>query len=459
MATETINDGVQAAGDIDIADLTLITMNGTQIDLKPFLIELNITEDIFSTSLYGNIMLTDSIGIMEHGPIIGEEYLRVDVGTPGMDARISKTFRVYNVSDRNVIIDDKTQTFILHFCSPEVIVDTMAKIYKTFSGRVDEVAATIYTDYLQTARNIQVNAQTNQFVESEDATSLTLLNETDNQIKFTCPGWGAMKTLSWLASKGVAKDTKAADNLFYETSQGFYWGSVGTIFQAYRDQKTVAAEFYYSPSNIRARGTGSLAVSGVQYKAPDLNHEYKIMQDFVILDTFNTLKANQLGYYANQVLTVDLINKTYKYNNFDYVKDFDKYPHMEKYAPFTPNQFRNPGMVTETVMQHPGLYSDDKENISERVAGIKQNRMSLLAGLSNIRIEGSVPGRSDFEAGSVVYFGMPKMGPKGPEDKAEEYDTYLSGLYLVTCVRHKITYLKHVMNCEFVKESFSTPLK
>jgi hypothetical protein len=459
MANETIKTGIQNAGDIDIADVTLICSNGKQIDMKPFMVEINLTEDIFSTSLYGNIVITDSLGIIENGPIVGEEYIRIDVGTPGLGARISKTFRVFNISDRNVVIDDKSQVFILHFCSPEVFIDTMSKIYKTFDGRVDNVASLIYLNYLNMARNIVVNAQTNQFVDSDELSTLTVLNDTDNNIKFTCPGWGAMKTLSWLASKSISKDTKSGDGLFFETSQGFYWGSVGTIINAWKSAKRVNGEFYYSPSNLRINETGTVAVQGVQYTVPNLTREYKIVENFTILDSFNTLKSNQSGYYANQILTVDMINKQYKYNNFDYVKDFDNYPHMDQYAPFTQNQFRNPNMVTQVAFQHPGVFTGTKGNISERVAAIKQNRASLLSGLSNIRIEVTVPGRSDFEAGGVVYFAMPKMGPKDESDKTEQYDNYLSGLYLVSCIRHKITDLKHTMICELVKDSFDNPIQ
>jgi hypothetical protein len=457
MATTTVNNGIQNAGDVSINEITLLCSNGTQVDLAPFLVELNITEDIFSTSLYGNIMIADSIGLTENGPIVGEEYIRIDVNTPGMDTHIFKTFRVYSISDRTVILDDKSQVFTLHFCSPEVFIDTYAKIYKTFSGKTADVAANIYVDYLQMARNIIVDTKSNSFVDSTDESSLTMINDSDNQIKFTCPGWGAMKTLSWLASKTITPGTGAADCVFYESTQGFYFGSISQIMKTFNDNKKVAAEFYYSPNNIRKQ-EGSVAVNGVQYSVPNLTRAYTIMEDFRIIDSFNTLKSNQNGYYANQLLAVDLTHKSYQYNNFDYVQDFAKYPHMDTYPPFTTNQFRNPNMVTQVAYTTPGLFDGVANNVNERVAAIKQNRLALLAGLSNIKIEGTVPGRTDLEAGSVVYFGMPKMGPKDPSDATEAYDQYMSGLYMLSCIRHKINLQKHSMVCEFIKDSFDTKI-
>lgn len=457
MANQTVNNGLQNAGDVSINEITLICTNGTEIDLMPFLVELNITEDIFSTSLYGNIMIADSIGLIENGPIVGEEYIRIDVNTPGMDSHIFKTFRVYSLSDRTVILDDKSQVFTLHFCSPEVFIDTYAKIFKTFKGKIADVAANIYVNYLQSARNIVVDPKTKQFVDSNDQTSLTMINDSDNQITFTCPGWGAMKTLSWLASKAITPGSHAADNLLFETTQGFYWGSVSQIMKTFNDNKKVAAEFYYSPNNLRIH-EGPVAVNGVQYTVPNLTRSYTIMEDFKIIDSFNTLKSNQTGYYANQVLAVDLTHKKYQYNNFDYVADFQKYPHMDQYPPFTSGQFRNPNMVTQVAYSTPGLFNNSTENVNEKVAAIKQNRLSLLAGLSNIKIEGTVPGRTDLEAGSVVYFGMPKMGPKDGTDATETFDEYMSGLYMLSCIRHKINLQKHMMVCEFIKDSFDTQI-
>lgn len=459
MSAAVHRDGVQAAGDVQITDLTLITSTGKQIPLRQFLVELNIIEDMFATAIYGNVMITDSMGLIEQGPIIGEENLRIDCSTPGSEQKIAKTFRVYALSDRMMVNDDKTMGYILHFCSPEVFTDTLGKVYKSFNGRVDQIAEKVYRDYVQDSRDIVVNTKTNQLVPSALQTGMTVIAPAENNIMFTSPGWGPLKCLSWLASKTITQGLKTSDALFYESNKGFYFGSVKAAVEAQKKAGVLAGVFYYSPANVDVRPSSSVAVGGVQYRAPDIAKEYSQMTEFQVLDSFNTLKATQNGYYANQIITVDLTHKTYKTNNFDYVDRFKDFPHLDKNAPFTKAQVRNGNANTQVYFQQPGLYTGASNNLNERIADIKQNRLSLLTGLSNIRIQGTVPGRTDVECGTLVYFNMPSIGPKSAKDKAETYDRYMTGLYLVTAIRHKITLYKHMMTMEMVKDSLNSEIK
>ena len=276
---EIIPTGVQVAGDIVVDELVLIGANGKQFDLHDFLIELNITEDIFSPTMYGNIVLTDSINIIEKLPVCGEEYLRVKVSTPGMDIPIYKTFRVYSISDRYMIQDDKTQGYILHFCSNETFLESLNKVYKTFSGNITDVVPQIYSDYVMSARNIIVDGSDN-LVDSNDYVALNVTDTTSNSVKFTSPGWGPLKCLSWLAAKSLSNQFKSSDFLFYESNKQFYFGSISSIIDAYKSAKYVAGAFYYKPSNIRTLGN-NVAVEGVQYTPPNLNREYSIANEFI----------------------------------------------------------------------------------------------------------------------------------------------------------------------------------
>ena len=451
---QSVNDGVSAAGDILINELTIISYDGHEIDLQPFLVELNLIEEIFSTCLYGNIMISDARGLIEKLPLIGEEYIRIDIKTPGTDFNITKTFRVYHISDRIMVNTDKSQSFTLHFCSPELFADALNKIHKTFEGRIDNVAETIYKNYLMTARNIKVDKDSNKFIESEDSTDMTILSESQNNVKFTSPGWGPIKCLSWLAAKAIPKDKKIADCLFFETCKNFYWGSISSIFDEYKTRKEVVAEYIYSPTNVNIRKPGeAVSVDGVQYKVPDVQRDYKILQDFTILDSFNTLRDTQTGFYASQLITIDLLNKKFEYNDFDYIESYKDGSHLNKFAPFSKTQFRTPLSHVTVGFVHPNLYTGFADNVNEMIAKTKQARLSYIQGLSSMVVSGTVPGRTDMECGSVVAFSFPSLQPKSIEDSTGILDPQLSGLYLLTCIRHKITSLKHNMIIEMVKDS------
>ena len=103
--TET--EGLQRAGQVKIEQLKLITSSNQIIDLSEFLVELNIYEDIFSNYLRGEIVLTDSRNLIDQFYIHGEEFLNIKVRTPTFKDEdcIQKTFRVYKVSDREIVRD------------------------------------------------------------------------------------------------------------------------------------------------------------------------------------------------------------------------------------------------------------------------------------------------------------------------------------------------------------------
>jgi len=181
------------------------------------------------------------------------------------------------------------------------------------------------------------------------------------------------------------------------------------------------------------------------------------VESMKVLDSFDTMRLMHTGYYANRQINVDIVNKTYRYNDFDFIKDFKKYTHLQDNPTFTPYQYRSPLTNVNVEISHPRLFDGAINNANERVNQITQNRNSLLSGYaSTFRLEISVPGRSDLECGSVIYFQMPEAGDKETADVALDgvnVDEYFTGLYLVGSIRHKITQNRYMQTLEIVKDS------
>ena len=131
---------LQKAGSVNIQEIKLISSNNVVIDLEEFLVEINLYEDIFSSHLYGDMFLTDSRNIIDQLPIIGEEYFNLTFFTPGFDTfKIKKTFRVFRLSNRQIVRDNSTQTFVLHFASIELFYDMLLPLYKSFTGKITDL--------------------------------------------------------------------------------------------------------------------------------------------------------------------------------------------------------------------------------------------------------------------------------------------------------------------------------
>ena len=441
-------DSIQKAGSVLIKELKLVTSENIIIDLTEFLVELNLFEDLFSSYLKGNLVLTDSRNLIENGPVVGEEYLILKLQTPTFDQIISKTFRVFRVSDRQVVRDNNTQNFVLHFASVELFYDMLLPLFIPFEGTIHEVAGKIFSEYIASNRDWQISSSSDSIKELEYNTPLTVLNATSNKVKFISPGWTPFKCINWLASKAIPKDLKAKNYLFFESNKSFYFGSVEYIYKEAIENNLTIGKYFISASNIRG-GANS----------PDIDREYFIAKDVSILDSTDHVKNATSGYLANRLITLDLFNKQYEITDYDYVEQYKEQYHTSgigtKAQPiFTKDSLRNFTSDISFYPVHPKLYNNFSDNVSEKYKEIHGNRKSSLLDLNNIRMNMSVPGRTDIEVGRLLYFSYPALGD-ADEGTVNKEDKQYSGYYLITAIHHKVNKIEHTMTMEVIKDSLT----
>lgn len=441
------DDSVQKAGSVKITELKLISNNNSVWDLTDFLVELNIYEDMFSSCLYGNMVLSDSRNLIENVPLIGEEFVIVKVQTPTFDSRIAKTFRVFKISDRNIVRDNNTQIFTIHFASIELFYDILLPLFVPFEGNITDVAGEIFSNYIAASREYQVSEATDEIKELETETPLVVLNETSNKVKFIAPGWTPFKCLNWLASKAIPKDGKAKNFLFFESNKAFYFGSIEHVFKESVQNELSIGKYSISASNIRDGEPTA-----------DINREYFIAKDVEMVDTTDHIKNYTNGFLANRLITLDIYNKEYKVTDYDYVNEYKNQFHSSgsgftSVPPFTSESLRNFATNISFYPINPKLFEDFENNVNEKMPEIYGNRKSSLLDISNIKMHITVPGRTDVEIGRMLYFSYPSLGAKDEETEAGKEDKSYSGYYLITAIHHKINKIDHSMRMEIVKDS------
>jgi len=84
MANEQLNSGVRAAGDVKIDEVVLITSSGEELNIKLYVGELNLYEDMFRTGLYGNLLVVDNFNLTQTYALTGDEFIRLKFSTPSM---------------------------------------------------------------------------------------------------------------------------------------------------------------------------------------------------------------------------------------------------------------------------------------------------------------------------------------------------------------------------------------
>lgn len=449
------NDSIQKAGDVLIERLSLITSTNTVIDLDEFLVEINIYEDMFSNYLRGTILISDSRNLIQKGPIIGEEFLSLTISTPSFNEKIKKTFRVYKVSDRQIIRDNNTQMYLLHFVSVELYYDILLPLFVPFEGKITDVAGQVFSDYIASTRDYEITENDGQTSvrEKSEETPLIILNDTANSVKFVSPGWSPFKVINWLASKAIPQNEVAKNFVFFESNKAFYFGSIEYLLKDVRQENSYIGEYTISASNIRDGKP-----------APDINREYFIAKDVEMVETTDGIKNFTNGYLASRLITLDVINKKYESIDYDYTEEYKKQWHTSgdgttSIPVFALNGLRNPFTHISFYPVNPKLFQKSKEdyfkeNINEKMGEIYGNRRSSMLDLSNLKLHMTVPGRTDVEVGKVLKFKYPGLGGKDEQSTEDNsLDKQYSGYYLITAIHHKINKVTHFMSMECVKDS------
>lgn len=449
--TETVKQHFQP-GDVDIEEMYLISSTGTLISLIDYLVEFNLYEYIFNNTLSGDIVISDSRNLIKFMPIIGEEFLVVRLRTPSLEDVISKTFRVYALTDRRIVADQNTQVYTLKFCSVENIVDTLSPLYSSFEGNVTDIVSYIYDNFLLSPRNFKVTGNSAELLEA--GSDLALFNQTSNNIKFVSPGWTPLECINWLCSKAIPTSGTACNFLFWETNKRFYFGNLENLFSKYHSFNKVPGVYRLAAASVpgvRSRGTD------------DLMEKMTLIEDLSIKRSVDFLKNMYNGYLASRSISLDLINKSYENVEYDHLGAFNNYSHISGpgSSGFFKDTYRNTHNHIKFHPKQPNLFSNVIGNANEVSAQVYGNRLSNLLELTNFKMHINIPGRTDLEVGSLIEMDFPDTGPVDDKDMAYDYkDELYSGTYLVTALRHKINLLsggRHTIVAEVVKDSVTKP--
>jgi hypothetical protein len=442
--------GLQRAGEVRIEQLKLINASDEVIDLTEFVVELNIYEDIFKNYLNGNIVLTDSRNIIDKFNIHGEEFLNVKLRTPSFPDNqvIEKTFRVYKLTDRNIVRDNNTQNFTLHFISIEFFYDISLPLFSPFEGIVTDVAGKIFTDFLASTRKFNISESNENVTEGNSGTDLIVLNESSNKVKFVSPGWSPFKCINWLATKAIPKDGVAKNFIFFESNKSFYLGTLENLFRNAHQEKNYLGRYLISASNVRE-----------DKNTQNVNREMFLAKDVEMIESTDYIKNYTNGYLGNRLIYLDVFNKEYELIDYDHVTNYDKQFHTsgigkEAKPVFNNETFRNFATNISFYPKNPKLFNDYADNVSEKMGEIHGNRLSSMLELTNIKMNMTVPGRTDAEVGRLIYFEYPSMGGKSESDTGSTaQDKLYSGYYLITAIHHKVNKFEHQMVMEVIKDS------
>jgi len=234
-------------GDYVLSDIKLVSYRSADgsntpdaIEIATLVLDLNLYESIYNKTLSGNMLIVDANNVIGKLPLTGNERLEFKFFTPSLGKGYDFTMKsgnplyVYKIQNRTAI-GPKTQTYLLHFCSKEmiqnellVVKNAMTDTYATMAAKIIKEQSTLFS-----AKNFYFEP------------SYGIYKHVFSRLR----PFDAIDQLSVLAQ---SEKYAGAGYYFYETSLGFNFRSLESMLAIDGNTaRPVIARFKPKPSNVK----------------------------------------------------------------------------------------------------------------------------------------------------------------------------------------------------------------
>ena len=414
------NNQLQSAGDYNLDGALIIGSSGKGINVIDQIGEFNIYQSLDSPFMSGNIMITDSSGITEILPILGQERLLFSLSTPGQESAINFNDYhaiIYNVEKR-FQQTEREQVLILNWTTLEHYKNLRTKISKSFKGNISEIVADILSNvnFLGTKKPLHIE-------------------KTKNIRKYVIPNLNPFQTINLLKEEAISSSENAPHYLFYENPEGIHFRTLDSLI-GQQGQLNVPHKIVYK--------------SQPQDEPRNIEDSLGTILSWEGDDNSNNFLNVKLGMLSSTLYYHDIFNKNIQKFDYDYNDTFaarNKTNQENKgVGTLIPQTKIDDKIITEyansKIFVHPtasdNLHTEGTDNNAEEWLQESISR-KLQRDYFTLKIE--TYGNTNVMCGDMINVQIPsnKTLPNNASGSNEIMDPLLSGRYMVTSIRHKIT--------------------
>jgi len=444
------NPHIEFAGDFALENITIHNHeDNLAVDIKGLVVEFNIYESMFASSLTGTLVISDSTNLIGKLPIQGTERLTFKLSTPGSltidcTEESGHPMHVYAVSNKQQDGDTK-EIYTLHFASREFLRNIRTRVSQAYSGRMNEMVASILGDenYLDSRKTLNVQ-------------------KTRNQDKIVIPNLHPFQAINMLQKKALADDSNSVGYHFYETPRGFHFRSWESMFVDSRGNPRVVKQSFESTGTSNVPNES--AYRGNPHK-DKITQEYQSVESYRFINSSHDVAANQAaGTYANKVISHNLYDKSYKESDYHYHNYFNDTKHLDgNKVPVvnTPVDFDDKSIsdyAESRISVMPTSRFVHNEDTGAFGIDVEQDGITEASRISQVNqvlggtiLEMTIKGQSYLEVGDVVQFNLQTVENKKNSEGA--FDPQYSGRYVITKIRHRVTTTDYLNVIELIKDS------
>jgi len=436
---------IQYAGQYEVKELIIYTSSGAILNLRNAIQSVNIYESMFATSLSGTITILDVDDIATNGPIIGQEYMKLRLTTPGLDDEeidfTNTTFSIYKVTSR-ISGSQNAQLLTFSFTTPEILRNNRVRVSKSYTDTIDNIVESLLSDerYINTNKDV--------FIE-----------ETSGIRKIIAPNVNPYNFITSLATEALSKKYRSPHFLFFENTKGIHFKSLESILLS---------------NAIGIFSVSDIAPLDKQSQSVNIQKDFEKVLEFQIDSNNDMLMNIKGGMLGSKNIQYNIYNKSYKTTEYKYFDDFDRYPRLNGNATYNDNQIDVEGNTIgdfsdarihlhsissqdELDTQHTNEKSEYKYSPNRINESILQRQAKFMELNNGVSVSLKLKGNTTIAAGQKMRLLVPTTGRV---HEGNEFDPYYTGDYIITKLRHNFsqTDKTHQIYLQASQESFETEL-
>lgn len=419
-------------GLVKVFSITGTTKNPGIFDISRLYGEISYYESIYDTSASLSALIIDSTDLKSSLPVIGGEVIAYEFSDSFPDTRtISGKMRLFKMNNRNRL-KQGVDSYNIHCITNEMMFDQRedAVVNRSYYKPTTDIVKDIFSEYIKPIGN-------------KDLVSVSKTDGIMNQTFARVSPFTAIKYLATEA-KSIEEDSGSLF-LFFETSEGYHFRTLDSLFQ-----QDPIYSFVYAEDQI-----GNLGESELQQ-----NRIVALKEE----DGFDLLYGLNRGEYGTLSSSYDPIAKKYSKKTYTHLNDYKKLKHIGGGKNILSDSIINEfGAVPSFEKFIPtNKNASEIDYVIQREASLQQTarkrqeflstESSVNARLNTRTLKLAVNGNSYINAGKTINIIYP---PSGDRHGDQTTDDLISGKYLITACCHRFSQDgKYMTTIECTKDSY-----
>ena len=432
--------------------------------LDVFVQEFQIHESIHRPGIMGYLKMVDTYNLVRNGIILGQELLYLKFCTAGAEvAGLEKTwavdytkqpFQIYRIEKLESVdsgtagTSESAISYILHFCSPELLHNDRVKISQTMQGTVSDIVSNILEKNLGTTKTLEVMP-------------------TEDLKQYIIPNFHPFDAISRLTSvaQSTAKEAEAGVSGYPIVPQIFK----GKLTDYYFWETTRGYKFL---PMIRPKTSGDFTLTIGRATSADI-YPYAMAQSLHYrhlnhVNTYHTIKTGAWGGKHIQHNAFSKSVKTYQSNYLNSLKSY-RFSHVSKTPVYNSDNNAEPQMISafpdSTTKLSSFGGSQKYTNILKTPAPTGENynspwsptpsdtslkrEMQTFHSTLYDQLSITINGISTIEAGMTVKLDLPDIGRgSGYFGDNPAWENRFDNIWIITEVKHILNPVENTYFCE-----------